>query len=383
MNGIAGDLLDELRKTLRKNTVFQSDSELKGVFVDARLSPWRFVIPGANNETQRANAFIAKFYDTKTRDGISVLVLFLQVLHEQYAIERDEEYAKLGDLAIRTGYALNRKLPPIASNNVWRAEAAITGATEPDKKEEDYTRPSAEPDHEAHPSSLMPPNLTVDVFDESLESLKNPAKAYWLSRAFLKDGSRATSSVGRVEHRGYKYGTAFLVAPDLVLTNEHVANKLPDLTKAGVRFDVDLGVDAQWYSFTERVTGSPVADLDFALLRLNRRVKSAPLRLSNEPAYSDQHANILQFPGKAGDNDTDGLMKVAIRYNAVVHVEDERFYYVTDTEKGSSGSPVFDDDWRVIGLHRAGMVDSNNRPVKNANEGVPILAIEPYIRSFL
>ena len=56
---------------------------------------------------------------------------------------------------------------------------------------------------------------------------------------------------------------------------------------------------------------------------------------------------------------------------------------LTDTDGGSSGSPVFNDEWRVIALHRAGIVDDAQRPVKNANQGVPLTAIEPLIRPYL
>jgi endonuclease G, mitochondrial len=78
-----------------------------------------------------------------------------------------------------------------------------------------------------------------------------------------------------------------------------------------------------------------------------------------------------------------GLMQVALRYNAIVHVDPTRLYYVADTEGGSSGSPVFNDDWRVIAPHRAGIVDDAQRPVKNANQGVPLMVIEPLIRPYL
>jgi len=72
-----------------------------------------------------------------------------------------------------------------------------------------------------------------------------------------------------------------------------------------------------------------------------------------------------------------------LRYNLIVRVDPTRLYYVTDTEGGSSGSPVFNDDWCVIALHRAGMVDDAQRLVKNANQGVPLTAIEPLIRPYL
>jgi len=72
-----------------------------------------------------------------------------------------------------------------------------------------------------------------------------------------------------------------------------------------------------------------------------------------------------------------------LRYNSIVHVEETRLYYATDTEHGSSGSPVFDDRWSVIGLHRAGMTDREDRRLKYANQGVPMTTIGPLIEQYL
>lgn len=51
--------------------------------------------------------------------------------------------------------------------------------------------------------------------------------------------------------------------------------------------------------------------------------------------------------------------------------------YVTSTLPGSSGSPVFNDDWEVIGLHHAGgyLPEKEDGPVYFRNEGMTIKAI--------
>lgn len=375
MNGLPAPLLRKLKQTLHDCGPFDSDRELAGVFVDERIAPWKYQVSEAHNRRMRVDLFVGDFLERKNRTGQSVLVLFLQAVHDQ-APEQDECHQRLNDIAIEVAAASGTQLPPLARHNLWRATAVSTGEPLPAELAGYVPAPvELEP---GAPLEPLPPDLPAHVFAEQLESLKNKDRADWLPVDFLEKGLQAAHGVGRVEHQGRRIGTAFLVAPDLVLTNAHVMRDVPVLEQGGVRFNLGLQAKPQWRYFAEQVAHSPVEELDFALVRLDAPVAGAPATLSTESAYPQQPANILQYPGVAG-----GLMQVALRYNTIVRVDPTRLYYVTDTEHGSSGSPVFNDDWCVIGLHRAGMVDEAQRPVKNANQGVPIMAIEPLIRPYL
>ena len=58
--------------------------------------------------------------------------------------------------------------------------------------------------------------------------------------------------------------------------------------------------------------------------------------------------NIIQHPR--------GEMKqIVLRSNELVDLLDDFTHYVTDTEPGSSGSPVFNDQWEVVALHHSGV----------------------------
>ena len=82
--------------------------------------------------------------------------------------------------------------------------------------------------------------------------------------------------------------------------------------------------------------------------------------------------NIVQHP--------EGRPKLAaIRNNVLTSVAASELRYFTDTRGGSSGAPVMDDGWRVVGLHRGSRnvmgVSFQGRSTAWVNIGTPITAI--------
>ncbi|MGV9743922.1 trypsin-like peptidase domain-containing protein [Rhodococcus zopfii] len=69
----------------------------------------------------------------------------------------------------------------------------------------------------------------------------------------------------------------------------------------------------------------------------------------------------------------------SLQDNLVLDYDDVRVHYRSPTEGGSSGSPVFDDQWRLIGLHHAGgheMPRLNHKSGSySANEAITVRAI--------
>ena len=373
MAGLPGPLLQKLRATLLECGPFATDRQLLAAFEDARLTPWKYQIQEAYNRRERVDYFVSEFLNRRTRGGQSVLALFLQVLYET-APEHDECYDRLNDMAVEVAIATGSDLPALAQHNLWRAALARTGQTPPPSLG-GYDLPAEEPDA-ARELATLPAGLSPSIFHERLEALKNKARPDWLPFRFLEQAVMAARAVGRVESGQVKIGTAFLVTPDLVLTNAHVLKYIPDLTEAGVFFTVGLRGEAKWHYFAEKVALSPPDELDYALLRLREPAAATPLHLSARKPEMDRAANILQYPQGGG-------LQVALRHNAIVKVDEERFYYASDTDSGSSGSPIFDDEWEVIGLHRAGIADSDNHPLKHANQGIPITAILPRLRAHI
>jgi endonuclease G len=87
-----------------------------------------------------------------------------------------------------------------------------------------------------------------------------------------------------------------------------------------------------------------------------------------------EYVSIVQHPSGAPK-------VVAIRENRVNDVFDEFIHYATDTEPGSSGSPVFNDGWKLVALHHAGVPDPNDSTRYVANEGIRISSIANFLKA--
>jgi endonuclease G len=196
-----------------------------------------------------------------------------------------------------------------------------------------------------------------------------------LDFAFLELGRNAGASVGRVLVPGYEngqrrllkngkpwvmLGTAWVVADGYVLTNHHVVNARRAGEAPAVPEDLECQARAAEFEFdfdapgaeTNKAAVAAVAAmnplLDYAVLKVDTRNR-APLRLSKQALSYTEGAwlpvNIVQHP-------RGGYKKLGIRSNLVTGATASELRYFTDTDIGSSGSPVLDDNWRVVALHR-------------------------------
>ena len=76
--------------------------------------------------------------------------------------------------------------------------------------------------------------------------------------------------------------------------------------------------------------------------------------------------------------------QIALNANDVLGLRAQWLFYTTDTEPGSSGSPVFNQDWKVVALHHAGRANAeiNTRGERaEANEGVLFRDIFKFLES--
>lgn len=226
----------------------------------------------------------------------------------------------------------------------------------------------------------------------------------WMTNA-LQRGS-AVARIGRDTSKGF--GTGFLLrgkllneklADELVLvTNAHVVS--PDgagnsLTPfdAVIIFEV-LNKDKK-FDVSEIIWSSPIHELDTTILRFNAEnllnlkeltqnvelYQVAPTLPPLETSQSlSQRVYIIGHP--AG-----GTLQYSFQDNLLLDYDDSKLHYRTPTVGGSSGSPVFNANWDLIGLHHAGRTDmprlKGKEGVYEANEGIWIQSIKNKLKEVL
>ncbi len=202
--------------------------------------------------------------------------------------------------------------------------------------------------------------------------------------SYLELGLLAARPVCRIQvvnifGRPEGYGTGFLVGPNLLLTNNHVLDteELARKSFAEFEFEQDInGRKKRSKSFDLRPDEVFVTDpdMDFTFVSVapiategTELTDYGLLRLVEDTGKvrTGEYVSIIQHP-------EGGLKHCCLRENEVVDIFDDWLHYLTDTQCGASGSPVFNDQWLVVGLHHSGV------PMKDAQGNILKTDGQPY-----
>ena len=209
-------------------------------------------------------------------------------------------------------------------------------------------------------------------------TMGTPAGAFALERVigksdligvvYLELALAVSRSVSRIQIRTVTgqtvgFGTGFMVSPRLLLTNNHVLSSAREASNSRVEFN-----------FQEDLAGQPLgsvvfdlepetffltdARLDYSLVAVAEGSLDGGAtlgqfgwnRLIEEQgkAIVGEHVNVVQHPNGEPK-------QLALRENQIVDELEDFLHYETDTAPGSSGSPVFNDQWEVVALHHSGV----------------------------
>ncbi|WP_395945703.1 DNA/RNA non-specific endonuclease [Brevundimonas sp.] len=221
-------------------------------------------------------------------------------------------------------------------------------------------------------------------------------KSDLMSINFLDRGRRAAEAVCRVKlpmDGGHAYGTGFLVGPRLLLTNNHVLASSDEAAQAEAEFGYDHDLDGVvrapvQFNFAPDQLFFTSVELDVTLIAVT------PLSEEGVPLERYGWLPLLPLSGKAVEGEWVTIVQhpngqpkqIAIHASQIVTLAPDltpanpaRFiHYSTDTEPGSSGAPVFNDQWQVAAIHHKAVPAPDSDPadpVWLANEGVRVSAI--------
>lgn len=192
---------------------------------------------------------------------------------------------------------------------------------------------------------------------------------------YLHKGLEVAKTVCRIirwpdqEEKKIPSGTGFLIGPGLLMTNNHV---IPNFIKAQTLYaefgyentdGQQVNTNTQVFKLDPKSFFITEKKLDFAVIavspiaigQLQITIDSYgwnKLKPAKDKIFDAQHLSIIQHP--KGER-----KMIAFRENRLISQNDSILYYTTDTDRGSSGSLVANDDWDIVALHRAGVPEKD------------------------
>lgn len=192
--------------------------------------------------------------------------------------------------------------------------------------------------------------------------------------SFLEMGLQRSRSAARIQLSSGELGTGFLTGNNILVTNHHVLENERQAESADVQFNYQqsaLGLDLEPVNLKlapdDGFRTSSEDDWTLVKMKGDANAVWGAIELTPIDISKVERVNIIQHP-------SGGPKQVAIYHNIVAYADDKRVQYLTDTLPGSSGSPVFDDQWRVVALHHSGgwILEPGTKTQVFRNEGINI-----------
>jgi hypothetical protein len=211
---------------------------------------------------------------------------------------------------------------------------------------------------------------------------------------WLREALEICRSVARIENKyGDGIGTGFVLAghelwpgwpPRVLLTNAHVVPDALSVEDTFIAFRglAATGPDAQvsvQAAGGEWLYLSPREEYDACILALPDTLSDQVVALQarkNFPVLgmgAVPRAYVIGHPLGGFD------LKVSLHDTKLLAADARYAHYRSPTQRGSSGSPVFDEDWKVIALHHAA-VGSYPGSAQPANEGIRFDVLRAVLR---
>lgn len=198
---------------------------------------------------------------------------------------------------------------------------------------------------------------------------------------FFERGLQTAKAVCRIKTLGMAggppdYATGFLATPALLVTNNHVLPDPETASRSLAEFGYELDTNfverrGRIFPFAPIEAFYTSVDLDFTIVAISPMGHDGtpitdfgvlPLIPMSGKGITGEHVSIIQHP-------EGGTKQVVVRENRIVALDQTKFpninpafiHYAADTERGSSGAPVFNDQWDLVAIHHQAIVDRNQK----------------------
>lgn len=196
--------------------------------------------------------------------------------------------------------------------------------------------------------------------------------------SYLMWAYQIAAAVALVQVPGRGTGTGFLIGANVLLTNNHVLRNAQEAGIAKARFNYQ-------YDRSGRLEPSEYFDLQPGLVfHTNVELDYSIVGVAGAPGH---RYGVIPVSGSAMVNVGEPVTiiqhplgqpkQIAMVDNEVKYADSKVVQYLTDTLPGSSGSPVFNGDFELIGLHHSGgwVPEPETSSTHFRNEGIYVGAI--------
>jgi len=208
------------------------------------------------------------------------------------------------------------------------------------------------------------------------------------SVGFLYRGARVAAAVARLVlvHHGRELpcGTGFLVSPELLLTNHHVLGDPETAEQVVAEFGAEVDGELRprvpvRYPLDPGTFFVADRELDFALVHVHPDREGRPpgAVFGWNPLLRTQGKIVTGEPVNVIGHPRGRLKEIAIRDSHVLQQTEDFLQYSADTEPGSSGSPVCNDQWEVVALHHSAVPRRDAHGRRLRTDGTPLRPGDP------
>lgn len=219
--------------------------------------------------------------------------------------------------------------------------------------------------------------LKDDLFNEAyIKDKLNILDVYYLEKGLKCSKSICRVNVKDTDNNPIESGTGFVIKGGFLVTNHHVLvlSGIDFTNTSNIEFNVQYDINGDPMNST-RFNLQPdkfmlhSKEYDLSIIKIEDKDSKGIIDLAefgyialseNNNENDDNFLSIIQHP--RGD-----YKKIVLRENYQIHHNevqqflksdqpiDHLIWYATNTTNGSSGSPVFNDKWKLIAIHHSGV----------------------------